>query len=274
VVRVPVKADTRDRRRDLLQTSQRATCHNFSPGLSSPWAKVDDVVGRSNGLLVMFYHEDRVSPFFEFPERIKEHPVVPGVEADGRFIQDITDPGQIRSQLASQANTLRFTPGQCISTPTQSKVGESQAVEQGKACQALGQDGPRYRSLVPAKSELFENFMGLAGGMLNQFPNRIPANSHGQSLLFQAASRTRGTDCLVTFMTTLYHTQAVARRARPVLAVKRKKPRIQSLHPYAAGRADAMQTENVFVSFPIYHEKGSVPFPQGSVHDPPEFSCG
>jgi len=52
-------------------------------------------------------------------EGIDQDPVVPGMQADGGFIQNIADPGQVRSELGGQTDALGFAARKRIPTTGQ-----------------------------------------------------------------------------------------------------------------------------------------------------------
>ena len=129
-----------------------------------------------------------------------------------------------------------------------------------KARQDLTQDRLGYRRFVRAKRQAFENLMHLGGRVLHQVPYGIIPNFHGQGLLVQAASATLGTDPMFIFIRISDHTQSVAHRARPVFAIKRKKPGIQGVHALTAGWADAPQAKDLFTPITVYDQKGTAAF--------------
>ena len=47
------------------------------------------------------------------------------MKADGRFIEDITDAAEIRSQLRGETNALRLATGKGIGAAIESQIGEA-----------------------------------------------------------------------------------------------------------------------------------------------------
>ena len=60
---------------------------------------VDDVIGRSNRLLIMFHNKNGVSKIAQALERLEQAGVVPLMQADGRLVENIEDTGQARTDL-------------------------------------------------------------------------------------------------------------------------------------------------------------------------------
>jgi hypothetical protein len=58
----------------------------------------------------VFHHHKGVSPVTEVAEDPKKLLVVPWVESDGWFIEDIKDALEVGAELGSQTDPLRFPP--------------------------------------------------------------------------------------------------------------------------------------------------------------------
>ena len=107
---------------NFFQMGQRPGGHNFSPLLTGAGAQVDDRIRRANGFLIMFHHQDAVAPIPQSFEGIDEDPVIPGMQADCGFIQNVADTGKIGTQLSGQANPLGFSPGQRVTAARQRQI--------------------------------------------------------------------------------------------------------------------------------------------------------
>ena len=60
----------------------------------------------------MFDHQDRVPDIPKGLQGLQKPEIVPGMEPDARFIQDIKDPHQLGADLGGQPDALSFTAGQ------------------------------------------------------------------------------------------------------------------------------------------------------------------
>ena len=96
--------------------------------------------------LVVFDHQNAVAAITQNLECVDQNPVVTSMQTDGGFIQDITNPGEIGSQLGGQTDPLGFSTGKRITAAGQGKIGQTQVIEQRQparisATTRLG-DGP------------------------------------------------------------------------------------------------------------------------------------
>src|SRR6266852_1763228 len=91
---------------------------------SSVRADVDHVVRRADGFLVVFDDDQRVADIAQREKGIDQLAIVALVEPDGRLIQDVEDPHQLRSDLGGHPDPLRLTPRQRVGRPGQRQVLE------------------------------------------------------------------------------------------------------------------------------------------------------
>ena len=83
---------------------------------------IDDIIGSTHGVFIVFDDDERIAQVAQALESFQELVVVPLVQADGRFVQDIEDADQTRPDLGGQADTLSFAAGQGASRPRQCQV--------------------------------------------------------------------------------------------------------------------------------------------------------
>ena len=62
----------------------------------------DDVVP------IVLHHDDRIAEIAEAKQSLEQTPVIPLMEADRRFVQDVQDADQARPDLGGETNTLTF----------------------------------------------------------------------------------------------------------------------------------------------------------------------
>ena len=72
---------------------------------------VHDPVRGFHGLPIMFDHDQGVADIAQVGQGFQQAQIVPLVQADGGFVQDIEDAGQFGSHLGSQADALRLPAG-------------------------------------------------------------------------------------------------------------------------------------------------------------------
>jgi len=78
-------------------------------------ADVDDVVGESNGILIVFDDDDRVAKVSQMGERAEQAFVVALVQPDGRFVENVHHAYQAGADLAGQADALGRSPPDSVS---------------------------------------------------------------------------------------------------------------------------------------------------------------
>ena len=96
-----------------------AAGHDPATVLAGPGAQVYDRIGGSNAFFIMFNHQNGIAAIAKGLESFDQNLAVPGMQADGGFIQDITNPGKIRSQLGSQADALGLAAGKRVAAARQ-----------------------------------------------------------------------------------------------------------------------------------------------------------
>ena len=96
-------------------------------------ADIDDVVRSSHGVVIVFDDDEGIAQVAQVAQGVEELVIVPLMEADRRFIEDVEDADQARSDLSGQANALGFAAGQGACRPRQSQVIEADSLEKGQA---------------------------------------------------------------------------------------------------------------------------------------------
>ena len=170
----------------------RALRHDVAAVHPAARAEVHDVLRPADGLLVVLDHDDGVALCAQGVQRVQEHEVVPGVQADGRLVQDVADPAQVRAELGGQADALRLSAAQRGRGAVQRQVGEADALEEREPGEDLGDDVARDLRLPRRETE------GL------HLPLDIPP---------RAAARSRRCSC-----------RGTARQAPPAAGARRRRP--------------------------------------------------
>ncbi len=133
-----VKQGAGNRCAGLFEVGQSPDGDNPPAVLTGTGPQVDNRICRANGFLVMFDDQNAVAAIAQRFERINQDAVIAGMQADGRLIQDITNPGEIGSQLGGQTDSLGFSAGKRISAAGQRKVGQAQLIQQRQPGQYFG----------------------------------------------------------------------------------------------------------------------------------------
>ena len=85
---------------------------------------VDHVVGRSNRLLVMLDHDQRVAQVAQPQKRVDQPAVVALVEADRWLVEDVQDPHQLGTDLSGEPDPLRLSARERVRGPLDGQVLE------------------------------------------------------------------------------------------------------------------------------------------------------
>ena len=63
----------------------------------------------SDGILIVLDDHYGIALVFQGAQRVEQQSIVSGMKPDCRFIEDVAHPAQIRPQLRSEPNALRFS---------------------------------------------------------------------------------------------------------------------------------------------------------------------
>ena len=83
---------------------------------------IQHVVGRADGVLVMFNHDHGVAQVTQVGEGGQQTIVVPLVQTDGGFIEDVHHTHQAGADLTGQADALGLAAGEGIGAALQGQV--------------------------------------------------------------------------------------------------------------------------------------------------------
>ncbi len=120
-----------------------ALCHHQAAVFACARPQVNEIVGGHHDVFVVLYHQYRVADVGQFAEGLYELLVVALMQADAGFVEDVGDAGELRADLGSEANALRFAAGE----------GARRAVE----CKIIKAD---VQQKAEAKTDFLEYFFG------------------------------------------------------------------------------------------------------------------
>jgi len=107
--------------------------HQFSTFGAGTGAKLDEVIGATEGLLIVLDHQKGVAEIAEGGEEVEQAGVVGWVETDAGFIQDIENSGEAAAELGGEAGAAGFAAGEGIHGAIEGKVTEPKFFEEGEA---------------------------------------------------------------------------------------------------------------------------------------------
>jgi len=129
----PAQILPRDGARALHDFACRAGTNNFAAVNSRSGANVDDRIGRKHGILVVFHHQYRVANIAQMLERCKQLVVIPLMQPDARFIQNIDHAHQRRTDLRRKADALTFAAGKRCRRTGKREIIQPDVLQEGKA---------------------------------------------------------------------------------------------------------------------------------------------
>ena len=95
--------------------------------------EIDEVLRGADRLLVVLDHDHGVPGFPELLERREEQAVVPGVQADGRLVEDVADAAQARSELRGESDALGLAAAQGRGGAVELEVAKADAAQERRA---------------------------------------------------------------------------------------------------------------------------------------------
>ncbi len=89
---------------------RRAHRHHAATQFAREWAHVDDVVGGADGVGIVLDHQHGVAQIAKLHQGLQQARVVPLVEADGGFVENVEHALQAAADLGGQADALGLAP--------------------------------------------------------------------------------------------------------------------------------------------------------------------
>ena len=148
---------------------RRPLGHDPAAVLTGARPHVDEVVGRTHGLLVVLDDDDGVAEVAQPQQRVDEPAVVALVEADAGFVEDVEHADERRADLGGEADALGFAARQRGRGPPQREVAHAD----------VGQKAQPFSDLLdhPAADEA----LGVGHGQRLQKDERL-ADAHESEL--------------------------------------------------------------------------------------------
>ena len=249
------------RARAAHQLLHGAGAYQPSTAHPAPRSQVQDVLGPADRLLVVLDHDHGIALVLELFQRVEQPPVVPGVQTDGRLVQDVADAPEVGAQLRGQADPLRLTAAQGRGRPIQRQVAQTHPLQELKARTDLGEHVAGNLPFPADKLESPEETLRSFDRKSRQLTDRPAAEPHGSRLRSEpgpAALRAGSFRtfpplvppdffaCLFAVETRQQEARAVAVGAPAMLGVERKQPGVRLLEAAAAARAGPASREDRF----------------------------
>ena len=159
----------------------RSMRHNLSTMHTRTWADVIDVIGLSNGLFIMFDNDHGVSLITQVFQCAQQSIIVTLMQSDGRFVQNIKNTCQARSNLTGQSDPLAFPTRQRARIARQGQIFQTNIVQKSQTFANFLKD--RAGDFIFLIGQMFRNrgapFIGLFDRHLHHLANMDARNFNG-----------------------------------------------------------------------------------------------
>ena len=130
----------------------RAGSENLAALLARTGPHVDEIVGRTHGVLVMLDDDDGVAEVPQVGEALQKPFVVTLMQADARLVQNVKHAREPRADLARKPDALHLAARQRVGAAVQGEIAQTHVLKEGEAArdgrrQTLGHRSPALREL-------------------------------------------------------------------------------------------------------------------------------
>ena len=133
-----------------------ALADDLTAVLTGSWPYVDEVVGATHDVFVVLDDEDGIAEVAELFESFDEFVIVPLVEADRWFVEDIEDALELTADLGGKADALGFAAAQGIGRAVQREIRQADIVQESKPGVDFLEDEAGYFEFGGIEFETFE----------------------------------------------------------------------------------------------------------------------
>src|SRR5690606_36872710 len=114
--------------------------HHFPTKAPGARSQVDDVVRRTDGVLVMLHDDHRVAEDAEFAQRVYQRFVVALVSPDARLVDDVEYADEAGADLRGESDALRLPAAERPGRAPEGEVFEADVAQEGQALDDFLQD--------------------------------------------------------------------------------------------------------------------------------------
>ncbi len=136
----------------------------------------------------MFHNNKGIAQIPELPQSAQKLFVVPLVQADAWFIQDIQNAHKTGADLGGEPDTLALAAGKRSRGPGQREISQANALQKSQSGFYFLYDPLGNKHLFIAETEAFYKFKGVHYGKLCKIGNIHAPDRNGQRGLFKPSS--------------------------------------------------------------------------------------
>src|SRR5690242_11243121 len=95
-----------------------------------PGAKINDVIGCEDRVLVVFNNNDTVAEITQTLQRFEQPLIIALVKPDARFVEDVEHADQAGANLRGETDSLSLSPGKRVALAVECKVAKPDVPEE------------------------------------------------------------------------------------------------------------------------------------------------
>ena len=232
---------------------------NFAAAHTGRRPEIEHMIRAPDGVLIVLDDNEHVAASRQLGQRIEQNGIVPGMQADGRLIQHVTHPLQVRAELCGKAYALRLSARQRRRRAVQLQIAEAHTLQEPEACPDLRQQIARDLPLAGIELELREESGRGRDGLCRGGRDRLAAEAHVQRNGTQALPVARFAGLRLALVPVIppdllaallgieaghLETGAVAALAPAVLRIEGEQARIELAEAAATRRTGALRREH------------------------------
>ncbi len=266
--RVPERVRQESPRERIGLTHQfrgRALRHHLPAERAGSRAQIDDVLGVTDGVLVVLHHHQGVALGFELGQRVQQNPVVARMQADGGLVQDVAHAAQVGPELGCQPDALGLAAGKRRCRAVQGQIRQSHVLQEGQARLQLRQNVARNLGASTFQAHVMEEALDRGHRQGGEVGDGAVLEADVQRRRIQPLALARGASLihlepfqpgvedmvlgpgplafLIPADVAELQSGPEAGLAPPVLGVEGEQPRVELGEAGAAGRAGALGRE-------------------------------
>ena len=174
--------------RALSHLLHGALCQDGAAVFTGTGSDVHDPVSRADGIFIVFHHNECISQIPHSFQGGKQFVIVPLVEADGRFIQNIKHPHQTGTDLGGQTDALGFTTGKGRRSPGEGQIFQAHIGKEGETAFYFPKNLVCNDFFLICQFQLFQKGEQLRNGHIGYFCNILTAHPEGQAFRTETGS--------------------------------------------------------------------------------------
>ena len=189
----PPQVASGQRRVPVRQQLRRRPLEHHLPAVRPrPGAEVDHVVGGPNGLFVVLDDHDGVPEVAQPAQRRQQPPVVPLMQADGRFVEHVEHAGEAGTDLGGEPDPLPFPPRQGGRAARQGQIADADVGEEPQPVADLAQHAAGDQLFALGEFEGRQRRVRLGQRQPGVIGERAPLHAHRPARGPQAVSAAGG----------------------------------------------------------------------------------